>query len=68
MVLAVATDFTEFCGYLLFLAVSGYKVKEGEHIHDWLFYQQYPFANSCSQGRKMNIFANDRIVFVAGRA
>ena len=48
MVLAVATDFTEFCGYLLFLAVSGYKVKEGEHIHDWLFYQQYHFANSCS--------------------
>ena len=29
----------------------GYKVKEGEHIRDWLFYQQYHFASACSQGR-----------------
>ena len=39
--------------------------KEGEHIHDWLFYQQYHSANTCSNGRKMktqNIFANDGIV------
>ena len=35
---------------------------------DWLFYQQYHFANSCSQGKKMVVFANDRIVFLAGRA
>ena len=35
---------------------------------NWLFYQQYHFANGCSQGRKKNVFANDRIVFVAGRA
>ena len=33
MVLALATDFIKLCGYLSFLAVSGYKVKEGEHIH-----------------------------------
>ena len=32
---------------------TDYKVKEGKLINDWLFYQQYHFANGCSQGRKM---------------
>ena len=49
MVLVVVTDFVEFRGYPLFLAVFADKMKEGKLIHDWLFYQQYHFANACSQ-------------------
>ena len=36
MVLVVVTDFVEFCGYPLFLAVLADKMKEGKLIHDWL--------------------------------
>ena len=51
MVLVVVTDFVEFCGYPLFLAVLADKMKEGKSLFmiDWLFYQQYHFANACSQ-------------------
>ena len=36
-----------------FWLFTGCKVKEGDHFHDWLFYQQYHFVNACSQGRRM---------------
>ena len=46
----------------LFWLFTGYKVKEGEHIHAWLFYQQYHFANACSQGsNKFVIYDGDGI-------
>ena len=46
----------------VFWLFTGYKVKEGEHIHDWLFYQQYHFANAYSQGRnKFVIYDGDGI-------
>ena len=32
--LVVVTDFVEFCGYPLFLAVLADKMKEGKLIHD----------------------------------
>ena len=60
--LAVATDSVRFCGYRFFWLFTGYKAKEGEHIHDWLLYQQYHFANACSQGRnKFVIYDGDGI-------
>ena len=34
VVLVVVTDFVEFCGYPLFLAVLADKMKEGKLIHD----------------------------------
>ena len=50
MVLVVVTDFVEFCGYPLFLAVFADKRRRASlFMIDWLFYQQYHFANACSQ-------------------
>ena len=34
LVLVVVTDFVEFCGYPLFLAVLADKMKQGKLIHD----------------------------------
>ena len=61
MVLAVATDFIEFCRQLLFLAVYWLQSKEGEYIDDRLvllptvtifrIYMSYIYISS--QGRKM---------------
>ena len=55
MVLEVATDFVGFCGYLLFFGCLRVTKERRVSIFmiDWLFYQQYHFANACSQGRKI---------------
>ena len=43
--LAVATDSVRFCGYRFFWLFTGYKAKEGGHIHDRLVV--LPTASFC---------------------